>query len=372
MEHVRIQGEKAEYFKFYAELKKLSNLKEFHFSRVDLYNADLEDDEPVENLWEALSKLESLNWLKIANTDWEETTIMGEMPSFPALAKLCQLPQIRVLNLGKFNLCNDQFLAVATALREKQGLLELDLEFTDSLDVTSSWPLIILTDMLQDSCSLQRIQLGCFEVSPALSNHLLVGMANSIARNKYSAIRRIEVDIHGAFHPVVAKAFLDMLKFNYTLEELIVTFSLSEDRFAYNGQGTVWEAVRFYVALNRRGRKKLIEQSPQMSKAQWINVLSQFSQEVEFLHYYLTMNPWLFHCQSPAQNRPFPSTNSTPTRSNDQLAYLSHLFSEQMQGMRDEMAKLNSKIDRKEAEKDRLLEEIQRLKEENSILKQKG
>jgi hypothetical protein len=386
MDQMLIRGEEEDYSEFYKELINLKNLKEFHYTNVDLYNADLDDDEPVEKLWETLSEVGSLSCLEIADINWEEEVILDEVPAFPALVRLCRSPRIRELNLGKFNLCNYQLLAVATALRDKQRLVELDLDFADSLDVTTSWPLTILTDMLQANCSLERIKLDCSEVSPALANELLTRMANSIARNKNSAVRCIEVDVYGAFHPEVAKAFLDMLKFNYTLEALVLTFSLSEERYGYNGQGTAFEAIRFYLALNQRGRKKLIEQSSHMSKAEWMDVLARYSQDIEFLHYYLKMNPWLFHHQSSLHNKQAPSINCAATRTNDKdviLDNFSRTFAKQMQGMRAEMEKLNSKIDtmnkqqgmercRKEAEQNRLLEEIQRLKEENAMLKRTG
>ena len=121
------------------------------------------------------------------------------------------------------------------------------------------------------------------------------GDANALIHNLRSntTLKRIHFHFQGLFNQervkdVILNPFAEILEDNYILEEI----QLDKCRGLFD----LTPKVRFFLALNRAGRKKLLESlmnssDPVAARALWADKIIQHRSDVDLVYYLLSQNP---------------------------------------------------------------------------------
>jgi hypothetical protein len=83
------------------------------------------------------------------------------------------------------------------------------------------------------------------------------------------------------------EVYEEMLQHNSTIEQLIIDSG---------GPGTLNATIEFYLRLNRAGRQRLIVQSEEVPRKEWIDFLIPHKNDLRVIFYIISLNPSLCQC----------------------------------------------------------------------------
>ena len=259
------------------------------------------DINPIVSALAALPKLDSLS-IK-AMTAGSRKANLGSLNE-SALVELCQSPTLRQLQLAHFRLSSKAVRAAAVALRENKTmqLLSLDLSKTGPSGALS------LFDMLRYNQKLTDFQIWASTQPCWAKNHCLIHLAKALTEN--SSVKTLAVLTHSrtlaeamknltVVDGAIARAFVQMLETNCTLENLVLDDYGEE--LARRGGQSYMSILQFYLALNRSKRRQhLLQKYHTYTREDWTELLAMAIKSdreirLEAVHYFLRLNPSL--CQ---------------------------------------------------------------------------
>ena len=323
---------------------------------------------------EKLAALPSLRSISLLHEVWEAEE--GDGDSFMRISErlgrsmneLLLSNTVSSLWFGAVHITNPVMMTIVQALQNKKGLKSLTLHAMRADCIpgeTCPQSLDVLTDYLRTDTTLEDLCLGFTHRQPFI-NDFLVKVAQAIQRNAGTSLKMLT--ICGArlpFESTVMGAFLDMIKTNYTIHSLDLLYQYSyDDEFQNGGEqlpsfdrdfrmsGDSMDAIDFYVQLNRRGRRRLLTQHEQISKEQWVNVFVEFANDIQVLHYYLHLNPWLCVYNSDSRKKKSSKIKASPKIPQDDP-----------RALQEEIERLNRQLQQYQKKTQDLLEENKRLRE---------
>ncbi|CAB9531203.1 expressed unknown protein [Seminavis robusta] len=299
---------------------------------------------PLDGMLQALSKLPLLLGVYLDIDYFNDSGgHASQLSSSAALSPLLGSTNIQELILSKFLPSHPALQEIGQHLKTKNYLQNLTIYFT--LPPNDEWnnlptlesSLECLSSALLVNTSLQelKLHLGHEGKCPKLDS-FLVQTAKALETNTASALAELEVIAPCTYGACVEEAFVTTLRTNYSLQKL-ECFTTSEDTSKYisldAGHRTEME---LYLRLNEQGRKELMTNN---TRDTWTVALAKHSHDLDALFYYLHCNPWLM---TPGAERP----KTRPLR-----------------------RKRRRQEEDEESLEDVLVEEIQRLRQENATLK---
>lgn len=142
------------------------------------------------------------------------------------------------------------------------------------------------------------------------SYHHAIPIAQALAKNNHLKSFELRVWTRGDRQPLLS-AYEAMLPHNLTLERLVID----------NGRHQFTPLIDFYLALNRAGRRQLLEQGEHLQRQTWIDFLIRRAHpDVSFLYYTLSLNPCLIYENSQDDAPPAVNMNiDEPRRKRQKL-----------------------------------------------------
>lgn len=226
----------------------------------------------------AMSRLENLKDVLITALEFDT---LGKL-SCEALGQLIRTsPKLERLVLGEFELNDEHVAAMAVAMEENNTLEEIN--FGCQLGTAGAEA---LAQMLRRNNILQILHIHTSGLDGGESNH--IALAHALEAN--SAIKQFSLyGTTGKMTHNALKAYADMVKINYSLEEL--EFQDDEESLP---------EIVMYLQLNTEGRSQLL-QSTTTSRDDWIRMIMQLQDNLDCVFYLLSLNPTVVESMATAR-----------------------------------------------------------------------
>lgn len=288
-----------------------------HIATVCITSCNAQDLGTSEALVRALISLAALK-----NLTLEEMDISGE-----SLAAVCRLPSLTTLKLRHIPASNQHMALMTDAMRTSQTLQNLQVRY--ALDQTAAH---LFFRFLEDNASLEAVDID-------MDSWPLYGERLAKALKTNTNLSNLEINIFGKDTDVEANAsaLAESLSENKNLKRLCLTFrsrlqqenphrcmellnkafvgpfdktmstnvALRELLVGPVHQRVSWSAhTHFNLTLNQAGRQQLLKPN-EASRKTWVETFIRYSNDLNVLYYFLSMNPSLtdVHAVSPSSLR---------------------------------------------------------------------
>lgn len=295
LSNARFQGSLDAYGRFVESIKTLTSLKSCAFDGVALLDSDLSPYcnklDPSDAVVGALVQLPKLVDVVLdspilANMRLQSSSVLSESNCFQQIESLKLALPANALGTMKV-------LSVAVLRSHQLRSLEIQMIKQDIEEETIQTLMMELAVAIGSNTNIQTFKLVGDPLSSSVIDPFLVQLALELSRNPGSRLRTLYVTSGASScRPCVGTALMDMLQFNYTLEDVKVFchYQVNEGQIQ-TLDATKRTEIDFFLSLNRGGRKRLLQEDK--TRRQWWDTLSE--QNPDALYYYLRANPWL--CQ---------------------------------------------------------------------------
>lgn len=196
--------------------------------------------------------------------------------------QLCQSSSLQKLHFRDVYFANGGNISIARALGSNSNLKELRLynRQLQAKDISAFF------QMLRSHVSLEYFRLWTRYTSETKDAEL--DLANALAENK--TLKRchfFHVDIGDEHVERNGKAFAAMLETNLTLTHMTYSRCMTS---------AFWPKIKLFLELNANGRRRLTEHFATMTRGEWVRLLSEATDKLDYLFHFLLLNPLI--CQN--------------------------------------------------------------------------
>lgn len=233
-------------------------------------NGSTEECHLFDTLAKALSDIRNLQELNLIYTREGPEWIQA------LLQHVCTSRSMKILriNVHDFSFVGDPIQQMCQALQSNTTLRELSIRCPLDADGAA-----YLADALNGSKSDCRLE----ELYIQLKNYAYaIPIAEALHTNKNMTWFELRVWTGGDRNPLL-KALERMLIDNTCMQSITID----------NGRLGLTLSIDFYLALNKSGRKKLLEGGDKLTKEVWVDYLVGWSSNLSGLFYVLSLNPSL-------------------------------------------------------------------------------
>jgi hypothetical protein len=309
----------------------------------------LELPQNVDAVITAISKLPLLVKADFVSYGWYEEGYPSQFLSAEPLKGLFNCPNLQELTLGEFNLANEGLKDVGRALAHCQMLRRLELHLAPSRTRTSLASLTLLASALKTNTALEIFKLEFEETCPKLDS-FLIKVAEALALNSNTVLEKFKVSSPVSYGSAVEEAFVKLLQSNYTLQKVdFLTVEqkgeedTEDDDEWFSLDASKRTELDLYLRLNKRGRKNLLLGNG-VSRFKWVDTFAKdLTNDLDALHYYVRMNPWLCHTDDPEPTTQHQQQQPGTTQPDDTIASLHQVIALGFQNNQQEMQKLNGR-----------------------------
>jgi hypothetical protein len=279
---------------FTQALRRQFNLQEFrllssYFAHETLTSSCCCSLSPVLRALAALPSLETVS-LKAASK--------GHLGSLDphSVGDLCQSQSLQDFSLDNFVLNNHHMERVTQALTTTSTANDTTTTTTtiaaaaafskiEDLYLNVSGEMNIdcrmLPKLLQHNKSIRKLQLRLSHQKNV--NEFLLNIAAALKHN--TTLKELGVFGSLQLNDKVEPVFVEMLESNCVMETLVIPSNYTTGRWR--------EQMDLLLHLNGRGRQRLLRESDSVSRQEWITLFSSVSSDINFVYYYLRIDPLL-------------------------------------------------------------------------------
>lgn len=253
---------------FCTALQKQSNLREFRLTSCYFSHDWLST--PFSSLDQMVFTLSELPRLEIVKMKAANKGHLGRFQADSLSALLCQSNNnIRNLTIENFALGNPHVAAVAHAIDANATLQELYLNLSGETNLDAC----LLPSSLAGNHTLRHLQLRLAKQKnlDRFLIHTAAALKHNSSLENFSVFGSFKVDLE------VEQAFAEMLESNCILGTVKIPSSHI---------GNWKPKMDMLLALNRRGRQRLLEKSECINLQEWITHFASPASDLTFVYYY--------------------------------------------------------------------------------------